>query len=86
MNRSNKTLDGLSILVSSLSNRAFLGRVKEHKDLPNSVIMTGARRDVTLEVLSAALKIIINNKKLDRTTVVEVGDIKYKLELFELEK
>ncbi|MDX7992616.1 DUF7446 family protein [Xenorhabdus littoralis] len=82
--KSNKTLDGLSILVSQLSNRAFLGRVKENTYPPNSVIMTGARRDITQQVLDAASLVISNNNKLDRPTVVEVGGIKYKLELIEL--
>ncbi|MBD2816523.1 hypothetical protein ID850_17645 [Xenorhabdus sp. Flor] len=86
MNRSNKTLDGLSIRVSQLSNRAFLGRVKENKETPNSVTMTGARRDITQQVLDAASLIISNNNIFNIPTIIEVGDIKYKLELIELEK
>ncbi|MBD2785412.1 hypothetical protein ID858_07930 [Xenorhabdus sp. DI] len=86
MNRSNKTLDGLSICVSMLTNKAFLGKATKIKGMPDFVSMTGARRDVTHEVLDAASEIIGNNNKLDRPTVIEVGDIKYKLELIELEK
>ncbi|MBI6547386.1 DUF7446 family protein [Xenorhabdus lircayensis] len=81
--RSNKTLDSLVIRVSKLSNRAFLGRVKENKNMPNSVVMVGARRDVTHQVLDAAIEIISNNDDFSRPTIIRIGDVEYKLELTE---
>ncbi|PHM42379.1 DUF7446 family protein [Xenorhabdus szentirmaii] len=84
MSRSNKALDSLSICVSLLTNRAFLGRITKKKGIPDFVCMIGARRDITHEVLDTASQIITNNNKVDRPTIIEVGDIKYKLELIEL--
>ncbi|MBD2791728.1 DUF7446 family protein [Xenorhabdus szentirmaii] len=84
MSRSNKTLDSLSICVSLLTNRAFLGRITKKKGIPDFVCMIGARRDITHEVLDTASQIISN--KVDRPTIIEVGDIKYKLELIELKE
>ncbi|MBC8947394.1 hypothetical protein [Xenorhabdus indica] len=86
MPNSNKTLDALSIRVSDLSNKAFLGKLRKVKGMPDVLCMSIARRDVTQQVLDAASLIVGNNNKANRPTIITVGETEYQLELIELVK
>ncbi|KLU14042.1 MULTISPECIES: hypothetical protein [Xenorhabdus] len=84
MSNSNKTLDTLSIRVSILSNKAFLGKLRQIKGTNNVSIMSGGKRDITNLVLDTASLIVSNNNKSNVPTIVKVGETEYQLELIEL--
>ncbi|MBE8596819.1 hypothetical protein [Xenorhabdus sp. BG5] len=86
MSNSNKTLDALSIRVSTLSNKAFLGKLRQIKGTNNVSIMSGGKRDVTNLVLDTASLIVSNNNKANVPTIVKVDETEYQLELIELVK
>ncbi|WP_340611114.1 DUF7446 family protein [Xenorhabdus bharatensis] len=86
MSNSNKTLDALNIRVSFLSNKAYLGKLRKAKGMPDTLIMSSAKKDVTDEVLSAVSLIISNNNKANIPTIIKVDEAEYQLELIELVK
>ncbi|AWC94418.1 DUF7446 family protein [Morganella morganii] len=79
-------LNKIEFNVSFLTNKCYIGTAKPAgKDIPKTRIITGDKRDVTDDVLSAVVMIISNNNKDGKRTILTTDNgMKVGLDIYEV--
>lgn len=79
-------LNKIEFNVSFLTNKCYIGTAKAAgKNMPTARVITGDKRDVTDDVLSAVVMIISNNNEEGKRTILTTDNgMKVGFEIYEV--